>query len=516
MLVCDLRAAQPGPDGFHDTLEPTWAAVRAVANAAMIPGERGGKITFVAPASSEGDAFAAALRAALENMARTLSIEWARYGIRPVTILPGPAERRRRGRIPGRLSRVAGGRLLLGLRARARLRPMGRDSEYLAFMRMVLAGMRANAELGLEGERAAIEQRWPGSRVPRSPRCGTSRWTAATVRSVRASTTAVARGDPAGLVYIHGGGWALGSIDSWDPVVRDLAAASGAAMLAIDQRQAPEHPFPAALEDAHAATLWAAAHAQELGIDAARLGIGGRQLGRESGGRGGASPARRRRTAARRQLLVYGTYDLTTIPARPADPDGLVWPEDDRAELLARYLAGADAAQSPTPSPLLASDHAGLAPAIVVTAEHDRVRAQGSHATPSACATPAWRSRSSTARDWITPSWRGGASRAARGRRSPDRRRPGRGALGLRAPAANSRLIRSHRTDSSSRNPLIGSAGEAEAEAEAGTAEPSASASAPASGAVVSVRWRQSANCPISRFEMSAMIPGRPNCARRR
>ena len=89
VLVCDLRGARPGPDGFHDTLEPAWAAVRAIANAAMIPGERGGKITFVAPAAGESDEFAAALRAALENMARTLSIEWARYGIRSVTILPG-------------------------------------------------------------------------------------------------------------------------------------------------------------------------------------------------------------------------------------------------------------------------------------------------------------------------------------------------------------------------------------------------------------------------------------------
>ena len=89
VLVCDLRAAAPGPEGFHDTLEPTWAAVRAIANAAMIPAARGGKVTFVAPAAAQDDEFAAALRAALENMARTLSIEWARYGIRPVTILPG-------------------------------------------------------------------------------------------------------------------------------------------------------------------------------------------------------------------------------------------------------------------------------------------------------------------------------------------------------------------------------------------------------------------------------------------
>lgn len=91
VLVCDLRGARPGPDGFHDVLEPTWAAVRAVANAAMIPEARGGKVTFVAPALDAEDEFAGALRAALENMARTLSIEWARFGIRLVAILPGAA-----------------------------------------------------------------------------------------------------------------------------------------------------------------------------------------------------------------------------------------------------------------------------------------------------------------------------------------------------------------------------------------------------------------------------------------
>jgi len=90
VLVCDLRGAWPGPEGFHDILEPTWTAVRAVANAAMIPDAHGGKVTFVAPAAATADEFAAALRAALENMARTLSIEWARFGIRLVAILPGP------------------------------------------------------------------------------------------------------------------------------------------------------------------------------------------------------------------------------------------------------------------------------------------------------------------------------------------------------------------------------------------------------------------------------------------
>ena len=84
-LVSDASGSVREP--LASALDGVWAVVRAVANAAMIPEERGGKIVLVAPAP--GGAEAAAARAGLENMARTLSIEWARYGIRPVAILPG-------------------------------------------------------------------------------------------------------------------------------------------------------------------------------------------------------------------------------------------------------------------------------------------------------------------------------------------------------------------------------------------------------------------------------------------
>jgi acetyl esterase len=74
-----------------------------------------------------------------------------------------------------------------------------------------------------------------------------------------------------GLVFFHGGGWSLGSVAAYEPVVQALAAASGVAILSVGCRLAPEHPFPAAVEDATAATAWAAAHAADLGLDPARL-----------------------------------------------------------------------------------------------------------------------------------------------------------------------------------------------------------------------------------------------------
>lgn len=92
VLVHDLRAAFDGGHGdaaLRATLDLAWITVRAVANAAFIPDARGGKVTLIAPRPADGDVAAAGVRAAAENLARTLSIEWARHGITTVAIAPG-------------------------------------------------------------------------------------------------------------------------------------------------------------------------------------------------------------------------------------------------------------------------------------------------------------------------------------------------------------------------------------------------------------------------------------------
>jgi NAD(P)-dependent dehydrogenase (short-subunit alcohol dehydrogenase family) len=91
-LLHDLRpafGAGGGDDALRATLDLAWVTVRAVANAAFLPDARGGKVTLIAPPPDDADASAAGVRAAAENLARTLSIEWARHGITPVAITPG-------------------------------------------------------------------------------------------------------------------------------------------------------------------------------------------------------------------------------------------------------------------------------------------------------------------------------------------------------------------------------------------------------------------------------------------
>jgi acetyl esterase len=188
-----------------------------------------------------------------------------------------------------------------------------------------------------------------------------------------------AEGDRPGVfVYLHGGGWSLGDLDGFDRVCRALANASGAGVLSVDYRLAPEHPFPAAVDDAEAALRWAAAEAPDaLGADSDRLAIGGDSAGANLA----AVVARRARDAAgpplRAQVLVYPVTDLRMASASYSQfADN---PLLDRARMEAHreeYLAGADP-EDEDASPLLAEDLRGLPPAFIVTAGHDVLRDDG-------------------------------------------------------------------------------------------------------------------------------------------
>ena len=178
------------------------------------------------------------------------------------------------------------------------------------------------------------------------------------------------------LVYFHGGGWVLGSIDSHDATCRSIANASGCAVLSVDYRLAPEDPFPAGLEDSLKATAWAAANADSLGIDATRIAVGGDS----AGGNLAAVVAQLQPVPIAFQLLIYPVTDCRMGTASYVEnSEGPFLRAIDMDAFINIYLDGKTSTGDPRVSPICA-DPAVLAscpPAIVITAEHDPLRDEG-------------------------------------------------------------------------------------------------------------------------------------------
>jgi acetyl esterase len=179
------------------------------------------------------------------------------------------------------------------------------------------------------------------------------------------------------LLYFFGGGWVLGSIDTADAVARALANASGALVVVPGYRLAPEYPFPAAVDDCHAALRWVAAHADQIGADPARLAVGGDSAG---GNLAAAATllARADDLALAGQLLVYPNTDqLAGDEPTPEADDPFLFNRRSVAWYRQHYLTKPADAISPLASPLRADSLAGLPPALVITAEYDPLRDEG-------------------------------------------------------------------------------------------------------------------------------------------
>jgi acetyl esterase len=179
------------------------------------------------------------------------------------------------------------------------------------------------------------------------------------------------------LVYFHGGGWVYGSIETHDGVCRALCARTPCVVVSVDYRLAPEHRFPAAVEDAWAATAWVAEHARSFGGDPARIAVGGDS----AGGHLAAVVARRARDrglALRHQLMIYPVTDCrfdTPSYAECAEGYGLT---QAAMRWFWNHFLGPDGDPGdPEVSPLRAPDLAGVAPATVLTAEYDPLRDEG-------------------------------------------------------------------------------------------------------------------------------------------
>ena len=198
--------------------------------------------------------------------------------------------------------------------------------------------------------------------------------------TVRAYTPAAAKPDQElpGLVYFHGGGLVAGSLDTHDPICRSFANASGCRVLSVDYRLAPEHRFPAALEDGCAATVWVAAHAAELAIDPDRLGLCG-----DSAGATLAAVICQRlrhegqvRIACQFLLCPITDFGAETDSRRALASGYLVDRETLEHDLKYYLMAGTDRADARI-SPLRAADLSRLPPTVIHTAEFDPLRDEG-------------------------------------------------------------------------------------------------------------------------------------------
>jgi acetyl esterase len=180
------------------------------------------------------------------------------------------------------------------------------------------------------------------------------------------------------LVFYHGGGWVVGDLDTHDGLCRFLAREADVAVLAVDYRLAPEHKFPAAVEDAIAAFAWAAREADGLGVDGARIAVGGDSAGGTLSAVVSQQALRTGSTKPAAQLLIYPLTDWTTKrPSYRLFGEGFPLTAGDTEWFLRHYLPDEAAARDVRVSPILAESLAGLPPAVVVTAGFDVLRDEG-------------------------------------------------------------------------------------------------------------------------------------------
>ncbi len=180
------------------------------------------------------------------------------------------------------------------------------------------------------------------------------------------------------VVFFHGGGWVIGSIDSHDGQVREMVNRTGAVYVSVDYRLAPEARFPAAAEDCYAATQWVAANAASIGADTARLGVGGDSAGGNLAAVVSQMARDRGGPAIAHQLLIYPCcdMDLDAYPSHTENAKGYFLTKEAMEWFGSQYVVEADL-ENPYASPIKAADLSGLPPACVITAEFDPLRDEG-------------------------------------------------------------------------------------------------------------------------------------------
>jgi acetyl esterase len=231
-------------------------------------------------------------------------------------------------------------------------------------------GVRSLGEGTVEQARAAFERLTIGSRRPETtPQVGSVQDADADGIPVRIYRP---DGDPAptAIVFFHGGGFVIGSIETHDVQARNLCCRTGAVVVSVGYRLAPESPWPAAVEDCLAATEWALERFDRVAV-----------AGDSAGGNLAAVVAQQLRDRIAAQLLIYPAVDLAEdddgrYPSRVENAEGYFLTEADMRFFEATYAATAQDRRDPRMSPLY-GELAGLPPAVLVTAEFDPLRDEG-------------------------------------------------------------------------------------------------------------------------------------------
>ncbi len=190
---------------------------------------------------------------------------------------------------------------------------------------------------------------------------------------------ALAPGESLGVfIFLHGGGFVIGDLDTHDPLCRRLCNRGDCIVVSVDYRLAPEHPFPASGEDCVAAMQWCARNAAELGGDSRRLAIGGDSAGgnlsavcalhaRDNGG-----------PDLNLQLLIYpAVAPRMDSASHTAFGEGYLLTRENMEWFMEQYYGGRDLTGDPNFAPAIAADHGGLAPAEIIVAGHDPLRDEG-------------------------------------------------------------------------------------------------------------------------------------------
>jgi acetyl esterase len=180
------------------------------------------------------------------------------------------------------------------------------------------------------------------------------------------------------LVYLHGGGWTIGDIDTYDTLCRQLANGSGCAVVSVDYRLAPEHRFPTAVDDSIAALRWIHAHAESLGIDASRIAIGGDSAGGNLAAVAAIDARDNSGPQLSFQLLIYPATDMRcTTASHASNGKGYLLTSDTLRYFHEHYIDDRRHDLDWRASPLLHDDLSGLPPALVLTAGYDPLLDEG-------------------------------------------------------------------------------------------------------------------------------------------